>query len=315
MCCDGFWSNEAKGVTDFVENAGRGVRQTIENIIKDPLPTIEVLVLIAFDVPPPLASAAVTYANGGSLEDAAKAGVVTYVTGKVTGYAQGQASDAMASETGANYSHEGGLRSTPTTGSSFNAPLSSIAGKTAAGGTAAALTGKDVGQGLASGAISGVAGETGKYAGQQFEDPLTKRVVSGGARGATQAALTGGNILSEATKGAGTEALGYGVEKGINYVTDEFGLSNKYDKQIADLITKSAAGGRQPPQPAASPGIQISSATEGTAASPSAFGAADVALLESESPTGVGSKGVKKGGKYPWGDPEGTTALKEGLGV
>lgn len=315
MCCDGFWSNEAKGVTDAIGNVASGIGDTIENIIKNPLPTIETAILIAFDVPPPLASATVTYLNGGSLEDAAKAGVVTYATGKITGYAQGQVSDAMASETGANYSNEGGLRSTPTTGSSLNSSLSSVAGKAAAGGTEAALTGKDIGKGITSGAISGVAGEAGKYAGQQFEDPLTKRAVSGGARGATQAALTGGNILSGATKGAGTEALGYGVEKGINYVTDEFGLSNKYDKQIADLITKGASGGRQSSQPAASPGIQISSATEGTAASPSAFGAVDVALLESESPTGVGSKGVKKGGKYPWGDPEGTTALKEGLGV
>lgn len=315
MCCDGFWSKEAKGVTDAVGNVVSGVGNTIENIIKNPLPTIETAILIAFDVPPPLASAMVTYLNGGSPEDAAKAGVITYATGKVADFAQGQVSDAMASEAGANYSNEGGLRSTPTTGSSLNAPLSSIAGKTAAGGTTAALTGKDVGQGLASGAISGVAGEAGKYAGQQFEDPLTKRAVSGGAKGAAQAALTEGNILSEATKGAGTEALGYGIEKGINYVTDEFGLSNKYDKQIADLITKSASGKSQSPQPAASPDIQISGATEGTAASPSAFGAADVALLESESPTGVSSKNVKKGGKYPWGDPEGTTALKEGLGV
>jgi hypothetical protein len=29
----------------------------------------------------------------------------------------------------------------------------------------------------------------------------------------------------------------------------------------------------------------------------------------------MGSKVSKKGGKYPWGEPEGTTALKEGLGI
>ena len=64
---------------------------------------------------------------------------------------------------------------------------------------------------------------------------------------------------------------------------------------------------------AASPAV--SDVASGAAASPAAFGGADVAMLGDTSPEGMGSKVSKKGGKYPWGEPEGTTALKEGLGI
>jgi hypothetical protein len=314
MCCDGFWKNEASGLTDAVSGIGKSLGDTIENIIKNPLPTIETIVLISAGVPPAIASAAVTAMNGGSLEDAAKAGVTSYAAGQVGDYAKGQISNTITSGTGADYSNEGGLRSGTTTGSSLNAPLSSIGGRAVAGGTQAALSGKDVGQGLASGAASGLGSEAGKYAAQQFDDPFTKRVVSGGASGATKAALAGGDILGGAATGAATEGVNYGLEKGINYVTNEIGLGSNYDKQIADLITNSASGGGQANRPAASSSTQISGAAEGSA-SPAAFGAADVAMLDDTSQAGLGSKVSKKGGKYPWGEPEGTTALKEGLGI
>jgi hypothetical protein len=34
-------------------------------------------------------------------------------------------------------------------------------------------------------------------------------------------------------------------------------------------------------------------------------------MLDTTSPEGISGKAGKKGGKYPWGDPEGTTALKQ----
>lgn len=42
---------------------------------------------------------------------------------------------------------------------------------------------------------------------------------------------------------------------------------------------------------------------------------ADVAMFDTTTSEGVGSKLGKKGGKYPWGEPTGTSALKEGLGI
>jgi hypothetical protein len=38
-------------------------------------------------------------------------------------------------------------------------------------------------------------------------------------------------------------------------------------------------------------------------------------MLGDTSEAGLGSKVSKKGGKYPFGEPEGTSALKEGLGI
>ena len=79
-----------------------------------------------------------------------------------------------------------------------------------------------------------------------------------------------------------------------------------------DLIN---AAGATPQTPADS-GTAVSSSTPiGTAptgGSAAALGAADVGIV---TPDDVGSKVSKKGGKYPWGTPEGTTALKEGLGI
>jgi hypothetical protein len=86
------------------------------------------------------------------------------------------------------------------------------------------------------------------------------------------------------------------------------------DKAVADYIARYAVNKLSPAKaPAAS---ETSSVAMGSQQSPTAGGAADVAMLDSTSPEGIGSKTGKKGGKYPWGDPEGTTALKqEGQGI
>jgi len=86
------------------------------------------------------------------------------------------------------------------------------------------------------------------------------------------------------------------------------------DKAIADYIAKYTVNKLSP---AATPSTsQTSNVAMGSQQSPAAGGAADVAMLDSTSPEGIGSKTGKKGGKYPWGDPEGTTALKqEGQGI
>ena len=55
----------------------------------------------------------------------------------------------------------------------------------------------------------------------------------------------------------------------------------------------------------------VSDTLKATTSSPTAYGAGDVAMLDATTPEGMNSKMGKKGGKYPWGDPEGTTALKQ----
>ena len=62
------------GVTKAVEK----VEAVGQNIINNPLPIVETILLTSAGVPAPAASAAVTYANGGSVEDAAKSGAVSF---------------------------------------------------------------------------------------------------------------------------------------------------------------------------------------------------------------------------------------------
>ena len=69
------------------------------------------------------------------------------------------------------------------------------------------------------------------------------------------------------------------------------------------------------PRTSSSGGPAVSDVATGGAGSAGAFGGADVAMLGDTSAEGLGSKVSKKGGKYPFGEPEGTSALKEGLGV
>lgn len=103
------------------------------------------------------------------------------------------------------------------------------------------------------------------------------------------------------------DALSFGADVSKNALTDasSAATSDKFDKSVIDLIAQ-APGAKKPP---------ISDVASGSSGSPSAYGGADIAMLGDSSQGGLGSKISKKGGKYPWGEPEGTTALKEGLGV
>jgi hypothetical protein len=91
------------------------------------------------------------------------------------------------------------------------------------------------------------------------------------------------------------------------------------DKAILELINQT------PTTPTTTPTTRVrvpsvtqpnvSDVASGSSGSPSAYGGADIAMLGDTSRGGLGSKISKKGGKYPWGEPEGTTSLKEGLGI
>lgn len=63
--------NIVKKAGDVVVDAGKTVGDVATNIAKNPLPVIETVALTAAGVPPDVSSAIVTYANGGSLKDAA----------------------------------------------------------------------------------------------------------------------------------------------------------------------------------------------------------------------------------------------------
>ena len=137
---------------EVIQPVGSFVGETVEAIANDPLPFIATVALTSVGVPPYLASAAVTAARGGSMEDIAIAAGSAYVGGKVGAEAGAAASSAGASASYVNIATAAAGASTATVvanlayGKSFEESLE-------AGLTAGAL----------SGATQGVI-ETGQYA-------------------------------------------------------------------------------------------------------------------------------------------------------
>lgn len=313
-----------KSVGDTVVNAVKAVGTTLENIIKNPLPTLETLALDAIGIPPPISSAIVTAANGGNLSDVLKSAASAYVGQQVsTAVTSEMASyDPTAAPAAGQSTFDPMEKGTPTDILSPTKIVPAIAGGAAQGGTGALLAGQDLTKGAIKGAeaggVSGVAQGVGQAASSQFTDPLAQKVAGGAATGATTAALTGKSIAGGATTGGVTAGLNYGVNQAVQGIGSALGQdttnadSAAFDKQISDLIT--SGGATKAGTPATSTATDISSVATGSQPSPTALGAADVALLDT-SQAGVANVAGKKGGKYPWGDPEGTTALKEGLGV
>ena len=79
------FSDLIHGAENIVGSAVQTIGSTLQNIASNPLPTIETLALVALDVPYPVASAAVTAANGGSLENVAIAAATSYIGSQIPG--------------------------------------------------------------------------------------------------------------------------------------------------------------------------------------------------------------------------------------
>lgn len=130
MCCGGFIGHIFNPVVDPIVQA---VETTVKNIIDNPLPTIETLALTALGVPAPIAAGAVSAANGGSVEDIAKAAGGTYVASEAGAAAGG----ALPPGTDPN--------------------IANIVASAAGGGAKAAVTGGDIVKGaLIGGAAQGI---------------------------------------------------------------------------------------------------------------------------------------------------------------
>ena len=201
-----------------------------------------------------------------------------------------------------------------------------IGGATSSG-TQAALTGKDIGSAaLKGGATAGLSSALqegykstlpAEKVDYSLNQPSGTGLKSTGSEGLKAPSTSTNSVDSSGTPDysftpSGNEASGI-------QTTDTSSDKNVFspttlsstDKAVADYIAKYAVNKLSPAATS-----QTSNVAMGSQQSPAAGGAADVAMLDSTSPEGIGSKTGKKGGKYPWGDPEGTTALKqEGQGI
>jgi hypothetical protein len=222
-------SNYVKSRTTPVQAAISTVNQTADNIVRNPLPVISTIVLTAVLTPVlgpaagPTASATVTYLNGGSTEDALKAGAVSF--------AGQQAAEAYAPAAQAPDNIDVGGGFNPATGAGDPTTASAAAATptrtekagvsgAARGATSAALKGGSAEE-IASGAIVGGASSYGGAAASEelgfkpgsIESGLTQTIVGqsiGNYLSPTRSAQTvGGGAAPEssptsvATTGAG----------------------------------------------------------------------------------------------------------------
>jgi len=219
-------SNYVTSRTTPVQKAISTVNQTADNIVRNPLPVISTIVLTTVLTPvlgpaaAPTASAAVTYLNGGSTEDAVKAAAVTFAGAKA-GEAYAPASSAPDNiDVGGGFNPATGTGDPATASAAAATPTrtekSGVSGA-ARGATSAALKGGSAEE-IASGAIVGGASSYGGAAASEelglkpgsVESGLTQTIVGqsiGNYLSPTRSAQTmGGGAAPEPTSVATTGA-------------------------------------------------------------------------------------------------------------
>lgn len=183
---------------EIVRPVGDFVGETVQAIAEDPLPFIATVALTSVGVPPYLASAAVTAARGGSMEDIVIAAGATYV-----GVAAGEAAGASAANAGA---------------SATTAKIAaSAAGASSATVTASLASGKSFDEslqsGLTAGALSGATTGVIEYGKEALAPPETGqgiKAVPGKSSqlskdsGFGEPGITEPSLLGDQTKVSGT---------------------------------------------------------------------------------------------------------------
>lgn len=227
-----------KKVGKGIEKAGKGLGKAVENIAKNPLPVIETIALTYVGVPPNVAAAAVSAANGGDIKQIATAYIAVSAGSEISSAAGAEATSAGASATTAKIasSAAGASAATVTSALASGQPLDKAleAGLTSgalAGGTTglieagkAALAPPETGQG-----IKVVPGQGTQLLGDQTSVSglgLTDKVPTGGGQGL----VVDPNIILPPSLSQ------YGTDTGKVRGTDTGGLQPAY-KSAADTLT------------------------------------------------------------------------------
>ena len=212
-------SNYVTSRTTPVQSAISGVNQTADNIARNPLPVIETAILTAVLTPvlgpaaAPTASAAVTYLNGGSTEDAAKSAAISYA-GQQAGEAYAPAAQAPDNiDVGGGFNPATGTGDPATAAAAAATPTrtekAGVSGATR-GATSAALKGGSASDVVSGGIVGGASSYGGSAASEELglqpgsvESGLTQTIVGqsiGNYLSPTRSAQTvGGGAAPEPT--------------------------------------------------------------------------------------------------------------------
>jgi len=236
--------NPAEEAENFVDNVGEtgqsivsGVNKTIDNIARDPLPTIELIALTYMLGPEgaalvetdaaaaAIASATVSAANGGKLEDIALNAATAYAGAQIGGAAGSEAGTAAkAAELSA----------------AEQAMIKQVVASSSSTAATTALRGGTFDQVLASGVTGGVSAYVNAEMAKQGFTQTDNKLVAGAVSRATSAILNGKSVSDAIGQSIAATTIAAGLQGKIGQLNknNELGTSlmNKYDslKQSAD---------------------------------------------------------------------------------
>jgi len=200
-------NNQVNKATDYVVNeivapVVRQVTNTVKAIIKDPLPTILQYAGASIGIPPYVTAAAITAMRGGDLKDIATSAAVSYAgstafSGSTVGQSIGDTA-ASAGDYTQSLIQDYGF--SPSVANTVGNMVQSGVSSSALGGIRAALTGKDIGEGMTYGFAQGsIASGTSSYFKSVQKDwgisPETAKNLSGASSASLTALATGQDPL------------------------------------------------------------------------------------------------------------------------
>lgn len=231
--------NPLQELMNGISSIGNAAINTIEAVVRNPLPIIETIALTSMGIPPIIASATVSAVNGGNIQDIALSAFTAYSGAKLGDFA-GSFIDAPLFE-------NSGEAST-TTG--FSAETQDLLKKvvTSASGSAAtsALRGQSFDQILSSAASGAIGSAVQNELKQSFNlDPsnLDSKLLTNSITAATKAILNGKSVGDAIAQSATATALSASISSGVDYLkqnsdsvqyfSNEF---NKYKQTAQDFF-------------------------------------------------------------------------------
>jgi hypothetical protein len=254
-----------EGIGDAVSSVVKFVGNTVEGILKDPLPTLLQIGGAMIGIPPYVTSAVITAAKGGDLGDIAKSAAVSYASTTFMSSTQigadiknytnnawaGDFTDSMMENF--NLPADTAVQIAKVATSSMNSAL--------VGGINAALTGKPIGQSIASGFTSGlVYASTDSYFDSLNKDPnwgfssTALNLMKGATSTALNTIVSGkgdpaqalGNYIAYATINLGGTTLANAAKDAFKLLTTDTDAAklaqDKYTTAKAEYDTKVTAG-------------------------------------------------------------------------
>jgi len=209
-------------IVKTAQSVVRSINTTADNIIRNPLPTIETAVLISMGVPPVIASAAVTAANGGSMEQIALSAATSWAAAEIGG-AVGEEYSPIETETlrqlGPQYADEALIKQIIVS-SSGSAAVTALKGGSF----------EQVLKASVSGAVDGYINKSLKDSGYNNVD---SKIISSATSAATRAILNGQDVGTA----IGNSVAATTLSTAISGKVDQINKNNEVGQGLYDNYT------------------------------------------------------------------------------